>query len=179
MSLEFEKKTKKTFRIKNTNLLLHYLAQGRGLSEIRLFPLLTWRCNSWLLQIAFPLWVLDIQENNLFAMCWRSIKSLLEICQLQAVHAVKSVQAKQGNPTPTSMSRLRPRYNWDIVFMDSKPCRNNFNECCTSGPPEHYYLVKTISGTFIYFFSVDNCIKGILSNFCHHCHVIVFINYLF
>lgn len=113
-------------------------------------------------------------------MCWRSIKSLLEICQLQAVHAVKSAQAKQGNPTPTSMSRLCPRYNWDIVFMESKPCRNNFNECCTSGPPEHYYLVAALSKQFqvpffFFFPPVNHYMKGILSNFCHHCHVIVFI----
>lgn len=46
---------------------------------------ITWSYNSWLFQIAFTLCVLDVQKNYEFAKCWRCIKSLPGILQLQAV----------------------------------------------------------------------------------------------
>lgn len=63
-------------------------------------------------------------------MRWYIIKSLLEVSQLQSLHGVRSAQSKQGE----SNSHLNVQaigYNWDIVFMDSKPRHNKSNKCCT------------------------------------------------
>lgn len=63
-------------------------------------------------------------------MRWYIIKSLLEVSQLQSLHGVRSAQSKHGE----SNSHLNVQaigYNWDIVFMDSKPCHNEFNKYCT------------------------------------------------
>lgn len=142
MSSEFEKK--KTFIIKTLTYFYTILHKVEGYQ----------RSDCFLCSVNLKMQQLTSANCLSFVSTGCPIKSLLEICQLQAVHAVKSAQAKQGNPTPTSMSRLCPRYNWDIVFMESKPCRNNFNECCTSGPPEHYYLVAALSKQFqvLFFF---------------------------